>query len=86
VALGVLRAAYERKIAIPAQLSVVSYDDVPYAPYACPALTTVAPANLTRGRTAAELLLELIQGETPPAPAPIPVRLVVRETTGPVSA
>ena len=41
LAIAVIHAAYERGIAVPAQLSVVGFDDVPLASATVPSLTTV---------------------------------------------
>ena len=41
IALGVLRAAHERGLRVPDDLSVVGFDDIKYATIVSPALTTV---------------------------------------------
>lgn len=41
LALGVLRAAYERRIVIPDALSIVGFDDIPQTAVSIPSLTTV---------------------------------------------
>ena len=38
---GVLHAAFERGLRVPADLSVVGFDDIPFAAMTVPALTTV---------------------------------------------
>jgi LacI family transcriptional regulator len=85
MAIGALRAAHEQGLRVPQDFSVVGFDDIPQAAFACPALTTVSQPKLDMGRRGAELLLDLIDGDRPPVGADVPleVRLVVRESTGP---
>ncbi|MGW1003820.1 LacI family DNA-binding transcriptional regulator [Streptomyces sp. NPDC002520] len=69
VAAGALHAATRLGIAVPADLSVVGYDDQEHmAAYLTPALTTVALPHRAMGEVAARLLLDAIDtGRTPPA-------------------
>jgi DNA-binding LacI/PurR family transcriptional regulator len=79
LALGVLDAAADRGIAVPAELSVAGFDDVPEAALATPPLTTVRQPHNRKGSEAVRLLLE--------APASgsvvLPTELVVRASTAP---
>jgi len=80
VAAGVIHVALERGIDVPGELSVVGFDDSATATAISPALTTVHQDHRTKGRLAAQLLLE-------PADSPrhelLGTRLVVRESTAP---
>jgi DNA-binding LacI/PurR family transcriptional regulator len=81
-ALGVIRAAHDRGVRIPEDVSVVGFDDVPTARYYIPALTTVRFDFAALGRRAFELL---VHGQDPAkgeAPLAEPT-LIVRESTGP---
>jgi DNA-binding LacI/PurR family transcriptional regulator len=80
LALGVLRAAAERGIDVPRELSVVGFDDVPQAASATPALTTVAQPHAEKGRAAVRLLAS---GADPADSVLLPCHLVVRASTGP---
>jgi DNA-binding LacI/PurR family transcriptional regulator len=81
LALAACAVARERGRDVPHDLSVVGFDDT--AP-AGARLTTVHQDHRTKGRLAAERLLQAINGPPPAAPAPLlPTRLVVRATTGP---
>lgn len=60
---GVYRALHEHTIAIPDAMSVVGFDDMPYAQWMTPALTTVRQPLLEMGRVATRMLLRLIAGE-----------------------
>jgi LacI family transcriptional regulator len=61
--LGIYRALYERGRRIPDTISVVGFDDMPYAPQLAPPLTTVRQPLREMGRVATKLLLRLIAGE-----------------------
>jgi alanine racemase len=84
IAIGVLRAAAELGIDVPAALSVVGFDDVEVAADLRPPLTTVHQPVADKGELAVRLLLDLVEGR-PPATRRVrlPTRLVVRASTGP---
>ena len=83
LALGVLRAAAVAGLAVPGELSVTGFDDSPSAASAQPPLTTVAQPLRERGEAVGALVRALLRGEPVAAPAPAPVRLVVRDSTAP---
>lgn len=66
-AFGVLRAARERGIRVPRDLSVVGFDDIPEAMYVDPRLTTVRQPLWEMGRAAVGRLMDMIR--EPDAPA-----------------
>jgi DNA-binding LacI/PurR family transcriptional regulator len=78
-ALGVIRAAHDLGLRIPADLSVVGFDDVPAARFYTPALTTVRFDFAALGRRALDLLIR----DRASASEVAPPTLVVRESTGP---
>jgi DNA-binding LacI/PurR family transcriptional regulator len=78
LALGVLQAAAERGIAVPGDLSVVGFDDIPQA--AAASLTTVFQPHEEKGRSAVRLL---VSGARPSDSVLLPCHLVVRASTGP---
>jgi LacI family transcriptional regulator len=80
-ALGVLRAARERGLRVPEDLSVTGYDDIHMA--AMLSLTTVDESGQLTGSKTARLLLERIEGRTQPIHYVISPRLVPRGTSGP---
>ncbi|MBV8932463.1 MAG: LacI family DNA-binding transcriptional regulator [Kutzneria sp.] len=89
MAVGVLREANHRGLRVPADLSVVGFDDIPFAAYCSPSLTTLAqPIEEMAAAAVDELLHRLArdrsrQGNEPHRRVFRP-RLVVRESTGPV--
>jgi LacI family transcriptional regulator len=85
MAIGALRALAERRLRVPADCSLVSCDDLAFAEYLVPALTTVRLPFQETGDRAAQLLLDHIRGQQIPARNLLPVELVVRASTGPPS-
>jgi DNA-binding LacI/PurR family transcriptional regulator len=56
MAVGVLRALHDAGRTVPAEVSVVGFDDIPEAPFLIPPLTTVRQDFATVGRRAIEVL------------------------------
>jgi len=85
IGIGVLRAAAERNIRVPTQLSVIGFDDIQMSRYVYPALTTVGQSILQLGEMAAEVLLRRIA--TPDLATEqriVTPSIVVRESTAPL--
>ncbi|MGI8459748.1 MAG: LacI family DNA-binding transcriptional regulator [Propionibacteriaceae bacterium] len=82
IALGLLRALHEAGRRVPAEISVVGFDDLPETRYLIPPLTTVQQDFAAVGHRAIELLRQAIAGASPPRPELIQPRLVVRASTG----
>jgi LacI family transcriptional regulator len=84
LAIGVLRAATDLGIHVPLQLSIVSFDDITMANYLIPRLTTVSKDPVKFGQEAIRLILARIQEPNRPVQKiRMPIRFIVRETTGP---
>jgi DNA-binding LacI/PurR family transcriptional regulator len=82
LASGVYLAARELGVRIPADLSVVGFDDLDVSRVLHPPLTTVRADAEALGRTAFELLTAVMAGGRPRSRVQ-PVELVVRESTAP---
>ncbi len=83
-AVGVLHAAKEMDIRIPADVSVMGYDNLPIASYMLPSLTTVAQPLVEMGQTAVQLLLKSIENPSvEPERAVLTTQLIVRDSTAP---
>lgn len=80
-AIGVMSAAQEAGLRVPADLSVVGFDDIPAAEWTNPALTTVRQPIVEKGRLAARLLIDRMNGKTVDSPAPLRTSLVIRKST-----
>ena len=85
VALGVCRALAELGIAVPGDVSVVGYDDLPLADFVRPSLTSVRVPKREVGRIAAELLHDEIEHgpAAPPRKVYLQAQLVARDSTCP---
>lgn len=85
MAIGAMRALKEKGINVPQDFSVIGFDDIPEAAYACPALTTIRQEKYEMGAQSVALLQRLINGErfdTAPKIV-VGVDLIVRESTNP---
>ena len=80
-AIGVLGAADAAGLKVPGDLSVVGYDDLPMAAWTSPPLTTVRQPIVEKGRLAARLLIQRLQGKVATSPPPLSTSLVVRGST-----
>lgn len=81
-ALAAVRAAESLGLAVPADLSVVGFDDSVLAAAARPPLTTVRQEVSEKGRAAVTAIAAVLAGEHP-APVVLPTTLVVRDSTAP---
>jgi DNA-binding LacI/PurR family transcriptional regulator len=81
LALGILRALWERGLSVPGDVSVVGFDDVAGAAYFVPPLTTVRQPFGTLGARCVAMVLAALAGE-PVEAARIAPELVVRSSTG----
>jgi len=86
MALGVHRAFHEAGVQVPADISVVGFDDQPEAAYFIPPLTTVAQDFEELGQRCIGLLLDRLETGTTGTPVTVKPRLVVRATTAPLSS
>jgi LacI family transcriptional regulator len=88
MAIGAMRAIRRRGLSVPADLSIVGFDDVAFAAYVDPPLTTLSQHTTEMGYWAVGQLMTLVRGgpEAGPARAPVvtlPVELEVRGSTAP---
>lgn len=81
VAMGALRALYERGLTVPQDMAVVGFDDVPLARYTHPPLTTVRMPTVEMGRRAGELLFEQILGHAVEPRTLLATELIVRASS-----
>ncbi len=82
LAVLVLRAARAAGLQLPADLSVIGFDDLELTRRTEPTLTTVAQDTPVIGREAVRQLLSLIDGDPPRRTFTlVPTRLIVREST-----
>lgn len=83
MALGAVRAAEALGLRVPADLSVVGFDDIATAALVAPPLTTVRQPGYSLGQAAAEQIFRRLDGVADGATAVISTELIVRGTTAP---
>ncbi len=91
MALGVLKTLREAGVSIPGECSVVGFDDIPFAAYTNPPLTTFEQPKYQLGYEAAKMMYALLQPQLEPPTGReyslvLRGKLTVRETTAPFRA
>ncbi|HEY3478735.1 MAG TPA: LacI family DNA-binding transcriptional regulator [Streptomyces sp.] len=83
-AVGALRAAYERGLRVPEELSITGFDDIDLSRSTVPRLTTVRQPLEEMGRMAVSLLMRLLDQHTVDTlHVELATQLVPRGSTGP---
>ena len=77
MAVGALRVLARAGRAVPTDVAIIGFNDIPAARHTDPALTTVNQPIEALGREMARMLLALIAGNTP-SPLILPTRLIHR--------
>jgi len=80
VALGCLSRLAEEGVRVPDDIAVAGFDDIPFARFASPGLTTVRAATVELGAEAWRNLAALLEGRTL-RPRTLPTELIVRGST-----
>lgn len=84
MAIGALQTLRGAGLRVPEDLSLAGFDDIAFAAYSDPPLTTIAQPAEAFGQRAVALLLETLAGSPPPRrEVVLPFELVVRGSTGP---
>lgn len=84
VAIGLINALLERGVRVPDHLSVTGFDDIPFARYVTPALTTASVPHEELGAQAWHQLHALLRGEPAGGDELFATTLEVRGSTGPL--
>src|SRR5579884_67095 len=84
---GAMHALRERGLRVPEDMALVGYDDTWFATMTHPPLTSVYMPIYEMGVLAAQMLIALVEGgELADRQPVLPVRLSVRESSGPISS
>lgn len=87
MAIGAIQAVKQHGLAVPQNISVAGFDDISFAAFSDPPLTTIAQPAEEFGSTAVNLLIDLLEGRLTKAPKVIlPFELIQRASTGPAPA
>ena len=85
MAVGAIQALQRLGIAVPDDVSVIGYDNVPIARLSTPPLSTIDQRAVELGHIAATMLVELLDGSQPQSAVLAP-HLILRDSTGQVTA
>jgi LacI family transcriptional regulator len=80
IAIGAMQAVRARGLSVPHDISLVGFDDMPFADLLAPGLTTIRQPTAELGRSGFRALLALMQKKTPADLTRLPVTLVERES------
>ena len=81
--LGALQCIHEHKLAIPKDIALVGFDDMPWVTSLQPPLTVIAQPTFEMGRIAAQLLLDRIQKpDNPIKRITLETQLIIRQSCG----
>ena len=81
IAIGAMKCLHKTGIRMPADVSVIGFDDIPAASYFSPALTTVKQDTRKAAEVLVSNLLQMIEGKEV-KPQLLPMSLVVRGSCG----
>lgn len=81
IAIGALRALHEKNIQVPAEVSIIGFNDIPTASYTFPPLSTVKLYNEMMGEKAVGLFVDQMSGRKVPIKMILPVDIIERGTT-----
>jgi LacI family transcriptional regulator len=86
VAMGTMRGLHELGLEVPDDISVMGFDDAPFAPYTVPSLTTVFQPRTEMGTIAAQLLIDRLNTGKKSVfkNVVLPTRVVERKTVKPI--
>jgi LacI family transcriptional regulator len=83
LALGLLGRLNEDRVPVPGRVSIAGFDDIHFARFASPPLTTMKLPKPSLGEAAWVALRAELKGEAHVAPAIFRPELMIRQTTGP---
>ena len=83
MAMGAIQALQAQGIKIPQQMSIVGFDNIPYAEFWHPSITTVSQPADEIGKRAVDMLVAMIEGQELTLESKIlPTQLIVRDSSG----
>ncbi len=83
LAVGALRAARERGLDVPGDVSITGFDDIELARIVLPALTTVHVPHREMGRRAACELVDMVERKSIGASTELQTSVQIRDSLGP---
>jgi LacI family transcriptional regulator, repressor for deo operon, udp, cdd, tsx, nupC, and nupG len=85
MAIGAMQTLKSNGFRIPEDISVTGFDDISYAKYSDPSLTTISQPAEEMGKLAMDMLLKMIEGEPlSQRECVLPTEFIIRKSTAPV--
>jgi LacI family transcriptional regulator, galactose operon repressor len=81
-AIGTMQALHKHGYRIPEDIAVIGFDDLGFAPFLNPPLTTVRAPTESVGRIAAERLFELLENQLSNGAVILPTEIIIRRSCG----
>jgi DNA-binding LacI/PurR family transcriptional regulator len=81
-AIGVLKALHQHELKVPEEVAVIGFDDLGFAPFLNPPLTTVRAPIETVGRLAAERLFAILENQPANETVILPTEIIYRRSCG----
>lgn len=81
-AIGALRALQQHNVSVPDEVAVVGFDDLGFAPFLNPPLTTVRAPTETVGRIATERMFSLLEDNVSDEVVILPTEIIYRRSCG----
>jgi len=81
-AIGVLKALHKHEFRIPEDVAVVGFDDLGFAPFLNPPLTTVRAPTASVGRIATEKLFAILENQPVNQTVVLPTEIIYRRSCG----
>ncbi len=81
-AIGVLKALHEHAVRVPEDVAVIGFDDLGFAPFLNPPLTTVRAPTERVGQIATERLFELLENHPSDDVITLPTEIIFRRSCG----
>jgi DNA-binding LacI/PurR family transcriptional regulator len=79
IAVAIMAVVREAGLKVPADISIIGYNDIPFASHLAPSLTTVRQNTHQAGALLVEKLMQMLEGIKPRS-IKLPAELVVRES------
>ncbi len=84
MAIGAIQTFKAQGIRVPEDISVTGFDDIAYAKYCDPSLTTISQPAEEMGKMATDMLLRIIEGEKlTQTECVLPAEFIIRKSTAP---
>ena len=81
-AIGALKALHKHEYGIPDDVAVIGFDDMGFAPFLNPPLTTVRAPTESVGRIAAERLFDILENQNQDGAVVLPTEIIFRRSCG----